>query len=392
MAKAKATPEKKPLWGIEAIKIPILYILGETGAGKTTAAYSIAPQPSGLSTPPRVLHIDFENSGVDHQRRFHVTRVDLSGDPLAFGKMVEGLNEVGYGEYDVIIIDPISDWNYDSVCDYLLSAKIIKSKHADKNVARRLASADILAWQKMFFGIVSNKCQTLVLISHLKKEFDKAAKEITDRYIPRGFNFMEISTLTVRLFAPSHIDTSGKKPNAPGYKGEYWASLVGGKNRLVATVFDEESGEAITVKALPDVMRFENGTSLPAFMRKEFKSPSFDTGEQLQFDPMADTLTDADVQARELALLTARHGDELLRLKKKLIADLTSGDPKYYTDGLEVGKAISDLKLTDEVNNPAKIYPDVHFALVAWAKKRDADKALLAELSVAKIFEGDDAE
>lgn len=388
MAKAKAPQEKKPLWGIESIKIPILYILGETGAGKTTAAYSIAPKPAGSEGAPRVLHIDFENSGIDHQRRFHVNRVDLSGDPLAFGKMVEGLEAVNDGEFDVIIIDPISDWGYDSVYDYLLSAKIIKSKNPDANVSRRLASADIQSWQKMFFSRISGKCQTLVLISHLKKEFDKTSKATTDRFIPRGFSFAELSTLTVRLFSPGHIDPSGKKPNAPGYKGEYWASLVGGKNRLVATFFDQESGEAITVKALPDVMHLEGGASLPAFMRKAFKSPSFDRSEELQFDPMADTLNVADAEGRELALLTARHEADLFRLKKSLIYDLTIGDQKCYPDGTAVANAISQLNLGADVNNRSKIYPDVHTALVEFAKKRDAEMENLAELSVTKIFEG----
>ncbi|MDX2078987.1 MAG: AAA family ATPase [bacterium] len=392
MTKAKVA-EPRPLWGIPSMRIPILYLLGESGTGKTTAAYSIAPVPAGQTHPARVLHIDFEKSGIDHERRFHVQREDLSGDALAFGKMVEGLEKVKEGEYDVIILDPISDFDYDKVYDYLLSAKAIKPKNPDANIARRLASADIHSWLKNFFSRISTKCQTLVLISHLKREFDKASKQNTDRFVARGFDFKEISTMTVRLFAPGHIDPNGRKPNAQGYEGQYWASLVGGKNRLVATAFDED-GEARTVKALPDVMRLVDGLSLPAYMRRVFKNPTFDQGEQLTFDPMADTLTDSDKDSRELALLNARHESDVLRLKTKLIEDLTgkkNGGTKWYPDVYAVGEAITALQLAGDANDPAKIYPDVYNALLKYAKERDAKvhaEAELANLSVTQIMEG----
>ncbi len=374
------TPEK--LFG--DYSIPVLLIIGESGTGKSSFAANILPQQPS-DAPKRVLVIDTEGSWATLKDRYHVEYVDLRTralnekgqvDPYKMlVSLVDGLAKIAPGEYDVVIIDAISDIaSYDQTYKYIRTIQwnAPQNKHADY----QMASPYVRDFWKSTIGTLSAKgVKCVAICAHLKNVYK--GKQATGEKAQRGIDFMELATVAFRLV----------------YDGKQRLAQVL-KSRLEVTFWDDD--EPYTRSALPDgVIRLNKpGQSFPARLREILRNPAKSYGEddtRIE-NPDDKTETQMMILGAQVEIAQAEKQKTLQQVAQQMVADLLSpradfGNAILFQDASDIRAVIAQEGWVD-LSTDVTQYPILTAKLLEYGKARYEKRRAEEEAGVEAVMNG----
>lgn len=257
MAKTKESlipqPGEPPL----LIPVPVFGATGLHWSGKTTLGLTIAPgvHPAGhaFTGQPRTYYLDCEMSGESYVGGTGAYRVNFPQEMLArfkgkqyrprdqFLAFRELVSKIKAGQYDVIMVDPVTDIE-DGLVEY------VRENPAEFGyTSAQFDSAQALMWGavkslwKMVLADLSARCKIFFFVAHMRQEFRGGRP--TGRVIPKGKDTLEeLASLYVELFRePSSQE---EKPRPPS------ANIL--KERLSRMDYDEATGDVKVTRILPD--------------------------------------------------------------------------------------------------------------------------------------------
>ena len=310
------------LWGVTpngtVINIPTLGVCGEFGCGKTLFGLSIAPGTHAEGHPfagkNRTLVIDAEKSSATYTS-LPFDRIDVPDELMKRHKgtyttiqmyewLRDTLQKVEPQRYDVIFIDPITDFD-SGLTDYV--KKNITNFGMTPN---QLQKAPGLLWGivkeqwNLLLNQVATRCFTFVFSAHMGQVFVGGVP--TPKREPRGKEtLMKLSSLYLELIRKP--DKSGVKPAKPAGK------II--KGRISEHQFDAASGEIRSVELIPESMP----ECTPAALRMYIKTPF--TGQNIVVDaPIDENVLLAFKADMERNRNEANQGElEILRNKKQIM-------------------------------------------------------------------------
>lgn len=352
-------PTIEPIWpeGFYTVRddgsiesnIHIMIVGGQKKSGKSTFAADLAPRMPGEE--PRTTVIDMEDSWSDLKKSYAIRYHDVKGAVLAkYGNAFTELNiaqeylatieRINPGEQDVIVVD---------TADKLLPGFFKRAcdlHYASKNV--QFAWGPAAQEMKKGFEYLASMCQTLVVISHIKPEYDKAGNRIAWR-LAVGDRFDDITALTLILGREED-----KIENPPYAKVKH--------SRLSAKVWhDKETGKRLkrpkTVPALPSLIKLDHmGQPFIDKICAYLNAPDYyDIVAGDDHDPERLQLSGEERMSMETAHAEATIEIQVNAAKQAMIAHLKKKYPEQFPDNAAIGRAMNELNITFVLAESEKI-------------------------------------
>lgn len=382
MGKTKTPSTSAKLFG--QYDIPVLLVIGESNTGKSSFLANIMPQQPS-DAPKRVLVVDTEGSWATLKDRYHVEYVDLrvvslnekgQVDPYKmFVNLIDGLGRIEQGQYDVVIIDVISDIaSYDQTYKYIHTKQwsAPQNKHGDY----QMASPYIRDFWKTTIGTLSAKGVKCVGIgAHLKNVY--RGKQATGDKAQRGIDLMELATVAMRLV---------KKGN------ERYAEVL--KSRIEATFWD--SNEPYTRSALPEgIVRLnKQGQSFPARLREILSNPvkSYGVDDTPIENPDDKLETQMMVLGAQSEIAQAQKAQALQEVAKEMVANLTKPRADFnnailFQDATDIRSVIAKQGWVD-MSTDVLQYTTLTEKLLEYGKARYQKQEAERELSISLTMNG----
>lgn len=257
----KPAPSGKPtespsLWG--SIKIPMIGVTGEKGAGKTLFGLSI--------DPPRTVVVDLEDSSISYNIDVGL-RVSLYDEMLKKYKRVatpvecfmwfmEFVNSLPDGKFTTLFVDPITDIETGQVEWVKANPKLFGRTAGQYERASGLLWADVKSHWKMFLGTSARKFETFCFSAHMGNVWK--GSQPTGKRAPKGKETLfELASLYLQL--ERKPDDKGRVPDKP--------SGIVLKSRLAVSRFVD--GDMVHTPILPPRLP----VATPASIRKYIANP-----------------------------------------------------------------------------------------------------------------------
>ena len=334
---------KKSLWGVTPngteINIPVLGICGEFSSGKTLFGLTIAPgvHPEGhaFAGKNRTLVIDAEKSSLTYNS-LPFDRVDVPDELMLIHKgsyspiqMFEWfksyLEKIPAGRYDVIFIDPITDFD-SGLTDYV---KQNISKFG--MTAKQLEKSSGLLWGivkeqwNLLLNQIATKCKTFVFSAHMG--FVWVGSVPTTKREPRGKETLtKLASLYLELIRVP--DKNGIKPTIPSGK------II--KGRVSEHLFDATTGEIQSTELIPISMPKCTPTEIRNYIASPFKGENVVTESPIDENVLLAFKADIERNRNE-----ANQGElEILRSRQQLAEiqrdfDAKKSEPKQTEEPQE---------------------------------------------------------
>ncbi len=232
----------KLLWDMP---IKVIVISGPLGSGKTLGGLTIAPRET--------CDWDFEDSAAIYEKSMQLKRrVSMGTEMLRrhpqghrpielYDYWLADMRAIKPNQFRVLMIDPISEIE-NGIADWVRA----NPKHFGVTALQYEKMAGLF-WQhvknlwKAHIMEMSAKCETVVLVSHMKNEWE--GKSTTGRKIPKGLDTLEeMASLFVILDRSPNKQTAviPDKPRA-----------IVKKSRLASMHYDHETGNIEPKPILP---------------------------------------------------------------------------------------------------------------------------------------------
>jgi hypothetical protein len=305
-----------------SFNIEVFGATGEYQSGKTLLGLSIAPgvHPAGhpFAGQPRTLYLDHEKSGGTYGGT-GCRRIDVPAEMLAAGKdytpinvylfMLEKCNEAKPGQYDVLVVDPVTD------VEGGLVAYVRKNCGLFGLTEKQLERAGGLLWGavkdawKGDLLKISAKFKCFFFTSHLRDVW--AGNVNTGKREPKGKDTLfELASLYVWL--ERKPDAEGRVPAVP--------SAIVLKQRLADTMMDD-AGNLSIVNLLPPRLPICTAQTIRQYIASPPDYSKLKEGERI----VDEKPTEVDMERLRLARAEAERDTagsrlELLRRQAELVA------------------------------------------------------------------------
>jgi hypothetical protein len=394
---------------LEGSPIPSVQVIAASGRGKSTFAATIAPVPPGET--PRTLVLDTENSYATLRLQFGLDVIDIRSrgqkrfedakgkKPIfqcIFEEVIAALKEIKPDRYDVIVIDSFSDV-YMGTFYYLLANQHIfaPNNNYEGKMGVQMVWGDVRNYWKNEIGVAQTLCQTLVVVTHIKPEYDKSGNR-TGKVSTRGTDITEAVSLKLWLFDERDRDPNGLNPGDRDFDGKRWAYVE--KQRLTHMVWKDDDGNTLPRPRMSDVLPKKviqqyPGQSFPEIIAQYLEKPSPGYGDldKLYHDPARSAMTQEDREERESDRAAEETQKLFMQDKREMVQRLIRMG--YYRDADQISNAvIDDPELTLLAGNVEGL-PNLEAALRARAMEEPANakRVMVKKLVTDGVYPNDDA-
>lgn len=261
------------------VKIDVFGACGEYKSGKTLLGLSIAPGKHAngpFAGQARTLILDFEKSagtyGGTGAERIDVHNELIARFPNGYSSsnvylwFLEKIKSIQLGQYDVIMVDTISDLETGMV-DYLKEniQKEVGITPGQFNSSQGLFWGKVKDKWKLVLLQLSTKCQTFFFTAHLRSRYEGSAPaksaDIRKAKEAKGKDtLLELASLYLWLDRRPDKET-GKYPKVP----RAWVQ----KDRLADTSINDD-GDIVITPLLPPVIEQANVKQIRDYISKGF--------------------------------------------------------------------------------------------------------------------------
>ena len=351
------------LW--EPYDIPIVCIAGEHGSGKTLWGLTVDPSCLTFSGPPTTYIWDTEGSSAPYVGTLNFTRMDMP--QLLFQKQKDSAEDmfllwkkdmmaIQPGQYRVLIIDTVVEIEEGLV-------RYIRKRPEEYGYSEnQFAKMEGLMWGvmksewKRLLVLASQKCETLVLTTHMRDEF--RGNQPTNRRIPKGKEtIIQVASIYMTIARKMQAGVGKVKARPSGI-----CAWPGGKVRLLRinpqTLEPEPLLPPHVVDASPEGIRayFQSPANFNKLKPEERAVPPVSLSEDERLMIQADIAADQSAKAKaELGKLEAERGgqnsgqkgiESASEIKKRLLAEMTLPEAKNLLQIRYKKQAVARLTLS----------------------------------------------